>query len=143
MSCVIHRLGRVPYRQAWDWQQRLIKERFRDASLKNVCLMLEHPRVYTLGRGASMDNVRFDTTAPNSDFELIKVDRGGEVTYHGPGQLVVYPILNLTQGPFKKDLHWYLRQVEEVVIQTLGHFDIQGERVEGLTGVDISFSTNG
>ncbi|RHY23139.1 hypothetical protein DYB25_007168 [Aphanomyces astaci] len=134
MSCVIHRLGRVPYRQAWDWQQRLIKERFHDASLRSACLMLEHPRVYTLGRGASMANVKFDPSEP-SDFELIKVDRGGEVTYHGPGQLVVYPILNLSQAPFKKDLHWYLRQVEEVVIQTLGHFDIPGERVDGLTGV--------
>ncbi|KAF0719888.1 Aste57867_720 [Aphanomyces stellatus] len=135
MSCVVHRLGRVRYRQAWDWQQRLIKERFTDTNLPSACLMLQHSRVYTLGRGASLDNVKFDPSTTSDEFELIKVDRGGEVTYHGPGQLVVYPIFNLTQDPFKKDLHWYLRQVEQVVIETLGHFDIAGERVDGLTGV--------
>ncbi|CAK4081787.1 unnamed protein product [Aphanomyces euteiches] len=134
MACLVHRLGRVRYRDAWDWQQRLIKERFKDSTLKSTCLILQHPRVYTLGRGASLENVKFDPTA-TSDFELIKVDRGGEVTYHGPGQLVVYPIFNLTQAPFKKDLHWYLRQVEQVVIDTLDQFDIAGERVDGLTGV--------
>ncbi|OQR86721.1 octanoyltransferase [Achlya hypogyna] len=137
--CVVHRLGQVGYRQAWSWQQALLKERFRgDAPAPaDVCLMLQHPPVYTLGRGASLDHVKFDPMAETA-FELIKVDRGGEVTHHAPGQLVVYPIMNLTRAPFKKDLHWYLRQVEQVVIETLGAFDIAGERVDGLTGVWVS-----
>ncbi|KDO17770.1 hypothetical protein SPRG_16470, partial [Saprolegnia parasitica CBS 223.65] len=133
--CLVHRLGVVGYRQAWAWQQQLLKERFRAAEAPmDVCLMLQHPPVYTLGRGASLANVKFDPTKETA-FELIKVDRGGEVTHHAPGQLVVYPIFNLTRDPFKKDLHWYLRQVEEVVIDTLSAFDIAGERVDGLTGV--------
>ncbi|OQR91148.1 octanoyltransferase [Thraustotheca clavata] len=136
-KCIVHRLGLVSYRQAWNWQQQLVKERIRSGvspAPLDVCLMLQHPAVYTLGRGASWDNVKFDPSK-ESGFELIKVDRGGEVTHHAPGQLVVYPILNLTRDPFKKDLHWYLRQVEQVVIDTLQAFDIAGERVDGLTGV--------
>eukprot|EP00644_Phytophthora_capsici_P000319 jgi/Phyca11/560110/estExt2_Genewise1.C_PHYCAscaffold_40573 len=98
---------------------------------KDVVLIMEHPSVYTLGRGGTMENIKFDPEKEH--VKLVRVDRGGEVTYHGPGQVVVYPILDLTQH--KKDLHWYLRQVEEVVIRTLAKFDIKGERVDGLTGV--------
>ena len=79
-----------------------------------------------------MENIKFDPVK-DEHVKLVRVDRGGEVTYHGPGQVVVYPILDLSQH--KKDLHWYLRQVEEVVIRTLAKFDILGERVDGLTGV--------
>ncbi|KAG7398127.1 hypothetical protein PHYBOEH_011683 [Phytophthora boehmeriae] len=135
-KCVAYRLGSVDYETAWDWQKQLIQQRVLalrtgQSVEKDVALVLEHPTVYTLGRGGTMDNVKFDPE--KDDVKLVRVDRGGEVTYHGPGQVVVYPILDLTQH--KKDLHWYLRQVEEVVIRTLAKFDIQGERVDGLTGV--------
>ncbi|KAJ0398401.1 hypothetical protein ATCC90586_000692 [Pythium insidiosum] len=134
--CVAYRLGTVEYETAWDWQKALIQARVVAAREGNaidhdVVLVLEHPSVYTLGRGATMDNVKFDPAV--DDLKLIRVDRGGEVTYHGPGQVVVYPILDLSFH--KKDLHWYLRQVEEVVIRTLAHFEIEGRRVDGLTGV--------
>lgn len=135
-ECVAYRLGLVEYETAWDWQKKLIQERIAAARQEqpiahDAVLMLQHPSVYTLGRGATMDNVKFDPE--KDDCKLIRVDRGGEVTYHGPGQLVVYPILDLAH--YKKDLHWYLRQVEEVAIQTLAKIGIQGERVDGLTGV--------
>ncbi|CAI5726350.1 unnamed protein product [Peronospora effusa] len=135
-KCIAYRLGCVEYETAWDWQKQLIRHRvlaMRAGHVvdKDVVLVLEHPSVYTLGRGGSLDNIKFDPE--KEQIKLMRVDRGGEVTYHGPGQVVVYPILDLTQH--KKDLHWYLRQVEEVVIRTLAKFDIQGERVDGLTGV--------
>ncbi|GLD99975.1 hypothetical protein PINS_up008703 [Pythium insidiosum] len=135
-QCVAYRLGTVEYETAWDWQKQLIQSRIVAAREgrsidHDVVLVLEHPSVYTLGRGATMDNVKFDPAT--DDCKLIRVDRGGEVTYHGPGQVVVYPILDLNFH--KRDLHWYLRQVEEVVIQTLARFEIKGQRVDGLTGV--------
>uniref|UniRef100_M4B6W7 lipoyl(octanoyl) transferase n=1 Tax=Hyaloperonospora arabidopsidis (strain Emoy2) TaxID=559515 RepID=M4B6W7_HYAAE len=135
-KCATYRLGRVEYETAWAWQKQLIQQRVvamraGQSVDKDVVLVLEHPSVYTIGRGGSMDNIKFDPEKEH--VKLVRVDRGGEVTYHGPGQVVVYPILDLTHH--KKDLHWYLRQVEEVVIRTLAKFDIQGERVDGLTGV--------
>lgn len=138
-QCVAYRLGSVEYETAWDWQKQLIAQRVAAARDErappvrhDVALVLEHPSVYTLGRGATMANVKFDP-AVDTHLKLLRVDRGGEVTYHGPGQVVVYPILDLNHH--KRDLHWYLRQVEEVVIRTLARFDIRGERVDGLTGV--------
>ncbi|TDH64919.1 uncharacterized protein CCR75_000628 [Bremia lactucae] len=135
-KCVAYRLGRVDYETAWNWQKQLVQERVvamraRRTVKNDVVLIVEHPSVYTLGRSGSMENVKFDPKKEH--VKLVRVDRGGEVTYHGPGQIVVYPILDLTQH--RKDLHWYLRQVEEVVIRTLARFDILGERVDGLTGV--------
>ncbi len=82
----VYHLGQVPYETAWTWQHELIKERFRDGSLPDVVLSLEHPSVYTIGRGGSYDHVKFD--ADSKEHTLIKVDRGGEVTYHGPGKAV-------------------------------------------------------
>lgn len=135
-KCVAYRLGLVEYETAWMWQKELIQQRFvaqREGRPldHDVVLMLQHPSVYTLGRGATMDNVKFDVN--KDDCKLLRVDRGGEVTYHGPGQLVVYPILDLNY--YNKDLHWYLRQVEQVVIDTLAEVGIRGERLESLTGV--------
>lgn len=98
---------------------------------KDSLILLQHPPVYTLGQGADLRFLRFD---PNKcEHEIHRIERGGEVTYHCPGQLVGYPILDLHH--YQKDLHWYLRQLEEVLIQTLAHYTIKGERVEGMTGV--------
>ncbi|TYZ59381.1 hypothetical protein PybrP1_008649 [[Pythium] brassicae (nom. inval.)] len=137
-KCVAFRLGTVEYETAWQWQKDLIQQRVAAARAlappvaHDVALVLQHPSVYTLGRGGTMANVKFDPQV-DTHLKLLRVDRGGEVTYHGPGQVVVYPILDLNHHT--RDLHWYLRQVEEVVIRTLARFAIQGERVDGLTGV--------
>ncbi|MGB8701875.1 MAG: lipoyl(octanoyl) transferase LipB [Thermosynechococcaceae cyanobacterium] len=121
----------VPYQQAWDWQRRLVSDRLQHPESPEVLMLLEHPPVYTLGQGATLDYLHFDPEQPPA--EVYRTERGGEVTYHCPGQIVGYPILNLRH--FRPDLHWYLRQLEEVVIQTLKCYGLQGDRVPGLTGV--------
>ena len=96
-------------------------------------MLLEHPPVYTLGQGSSLDFLNFDPET--SPCELHRIERGGEVTHHAPGQLVGYPILNLERH--QKDLHWYLRQLEEVMIRCIAHYGLTATRIEGLTGVWI------
>jgi lipoyl(octanoyl) transferase len=126
----VYRLGLIPYQTAWDlqkqWQQKLIA----DPDHPDVLMLLEHPLVYTLGTGSSLEFVKFSADA---GYELHRSERGGEVTYHCPGQLVVYPILNLRRH--QMDLHWYLRQLEELVIRVLAGYGLSGERIPGLTGV--------
>jgi lipoyl(octanoyl) transferase len=129
--CWLYRLGSVPYDLAWQCQQALVDLRRQDPSLPDTLLLLEHPPIYTLGQGADEKFLKF---APNAQMPpVVRVERGGEVTYHCPGQLVGYPILNLRRH--RTDLHWYLRQLEEVVIRTLAVCEITAERLEGLTGV--------
>lgn len=129
--CLLNNLGLVPYCVAWEKQRSLFVERINNPSLDDVLLLLEHPPVYTLGQGASLDFLKFD---PKDDTaELYRVERGGEVTYHCPGQLIAYPILNLRH--YQQDLHWYLRQLEEVVIQVLQVLGLKGSRIPGMTGV--------
>lgn len=130
-NCWLYRLGVVPYETAWEWQKHWVSNRRHNADLPDVLALLEHPPVYTLGQGASEAFVKFVPSAHLP--RVIRVERGGEVTYHCPGQLVGYPILNLRRH--RSDLHWYLRQLEEVVIRTLRFFDIPGERLPQLTGV--------
>ncbi|MEG3840394.1 lipoyl(octanoyl) transferase LipB [Microcoleus sp. herbarium14] len=128
--CLLLDWGQMPYSQAWEIQQKLVQERRENPDLPDVLILLEHPPVYTLGQGAKLEFLKFDSeTAP----ELHRVERGGEVTYHCPGQLVGYPILNLRRH--QQDLHWYLRQLEEVLLRVLGVCGIKGERVPGMTGV--------
>jgi lipoyl(octanoyl) transferase len=131
--CQLYQEGIVPYTTAWEWQRSLVDDRRRDPNLQDVLLLLEHPPTYTLGQGASPEFLKFDPM--QVEWELHRVERGGEITYHCPGQLVGYPILNLTY--YQKDLHWYLRQLEEVLIRVLASYDLQGERLPGLTGVWI------
>jgi lipoyl(octanoyl) transferase len=123
--------GVVPYSVAWDWQRSLLEERIKDASLDDVLLLLEHPPVYTLGQGASLEFLKFNPS--EVAIEVHRVERGGEVTYHCPGQLVGYPILNLRH--YQQDLHWYLRQLEEVLIRLLASYGLKGDRITGMTGV--------
>lgn len=125
----------VPYKQAWEWQKSLVKDVEVDRNTVGTILLLQHPPVYTLGAGSTENNLLFDIDSPPAP--VYRTERGGEVTYHGPGQLVVYPILNLKA--LKPDLHWYLRSLEEVVMQTLDQVSgLQGKRVEGLTGVWVN-----
>ena len=129
--CRLINQGLVPYLLAWEQQQTFVAQRLEDPSLEDLLLLLEHPPVYTLGTGASLAFLRFDPEV--TPWEIHRVERGGEVTYHCPGQLVGYPILNLRH--YRPDLHWYLRQLEEVMIQVLKHYGLKGYRIDGLTGV--------
>ena len=131
-NCLVYVSDRpVPYLQAWEWQQNLVKQRQQAQNLDDILLILEHPQVYTLGQGSSWEFVKFNPE--RSDIEWHRVERGGEVTFHAIGQIVVYPILNLRH--YQQDLHWYLRQLEEVIILTLASYGLKGERIVGLTGV--------
>ena len=129
--CYLYNRELVSYSLAWDWQKKLLQERINDPKLNDALILLEHPPVYTLGQGASLNFVSFDID--KSNFEVYRVERGGEVTYHCPGQLVGYPILNLRY--YRQDLHWYLRQLEEVLIKVLAVYGLKGDRLRGLTGV--------
>lgn len=123
----------VPYGEAYAAQVE--RRRAVEADRKcNALFILEHPAVYTLGRGAHEENVLLDTgELAEMGIEVQEVDRGGDVTYHGPGQLVAYPILNL--GQWEKSIAWYLRSLEEVLIAVLADYGLQGERLPGFTGV--------
>ena len=127
-------LGTVPYEEALELQRSLARERISGAIPEDILLLLEHPPVVTLGRSAKARNL-----VSSADFlasrgvELFEVERGGDVTFHGPGQLVGYPIIDLKRH--KLDLHWYLRQVEEALIRTLAAYSIPAERNVGFTGV--------
>jgi lipoate-protein ligase B len=127
-------LGTVPYEEALELQRALARERISGEIPEDMLLLLEHPPVVTLGRSAKSRNL-----ISSADFlaskgvELFEVERGGDVTFHGPGQLVGYPIIDLKRH--KLDLHWYLRQVEEALIRTLAAYSIPAERSTGFTGV--------
>lgn len=123
--------GQVPYTTAWDWQRQRVQILQQSAGLADGLLLLTHPPVYTLGQGSDLGFLRFDPE--KTPYEIYRTERGGEVTYHGPGQWVGYPILNLKRH--RPDLHWYLRQLEQVLIDVLAILGLEGERIPGLTGV--------
>ncbi|HXF94633.1 MAG TPA: lipoyl(octanoyl) transferase LipB [Gemmatimonadales bacterium] len=120
--------GRVPYREALEWQRALARERIEGRLEHDVLLLLEHPPVITLGRGARAEHV-----VRPAGVEVVEIERGGDVTFHGPGQLVGYPILDLRRH--RPDLHWYLRQLEAALIRSLACLGIPAERRAGYTGV--------
>ena len=124
----VARCGRVPYEIALAWQEALVARRLDGGP--DVLLVLEHPPVYTLGRGA---DARFLGAAAEGDIPVVRVGRGGQVTYHGPGQLVGYPIVGLRD--LRPDVRWYVRGLEEVLIGALADLGIAAERRPGLTGV--------
>ena len=128
--CLLDNRGIVSYKKAWEYQRSLVAERINNPNLHDVLILLEHPAVYTLGTGSSLDFVKFD---PQAEFEIHRTERGGEVTYHCPGQLVGYPIINLRY--YQQDLHWYLRQLEEVIINTVANYGLNADRVPEFTGV--------
>ena len=143
-------LGHKDYKETWDYQEALFKEildikiknRREDAGLEtpNHFLFVEHPHVFTLGKSGDFDNLLVsekELEAKNATF--YKINRGGDITYHGPGQIVGYPILDLEN--FFTDIHKYLRLLEEMVIRTLAEYGLKAERSPGETGVWFDVGT--
>ncbi|CAI8182286.1 MAG: Octanoyltransferase [Prochlorococcus marinus str. MIT 9215] len=124
-------LDTVPFEEAWNWQREWQQRMLAKPQSLQAVWLLQHPSCYTLGRGASEANLLFDQDDPPMD--LHRIDRGGEVTHHMPGQLVAYPVLDLRRH--QTDLHWYLRQLEQVLIDVLAQLELPGERRDGLTGL--------
>ena len=143
-------LGLIDYQQAWDYQTQLFNESVaqkienRNLPLENqiitnnYLLFCEHPHVYTLGKSGKREHLLVsETELHNQGANYYEINRGGDITYHGPGQLVVYPILDLDH--FFTDIHKYMRLLEEAVIKTCADFEVQAGRIEGLTGVWLDF----
>jgi len=129
----VRHLGVVPYGDALELQRALAEDRIA-GRIPDTLLLLEHPPVITLGRGWKQSSLPMDADAlRRRGIEVFEIERGGDVTYHGPGQLVGYPIIDLQQH--KPDLHWYLRQLEATLIAALAAFAIPAERNSGYTGV--------
>ena len=149
-SILIKDLGVVDYKECWDYQEELfknivdIKIKNRRESLNkltsNYFLFVEHPHVYTLGKSGNMNNLLVsENELIKKDAKFYKINRGGDITYHGPGQIVGYPILDLDN--FFTDIHKYLRFLEEVIILTLNEYNLKASRNPGKTGVWLDVDT--
>jgi len=133
-SLLVADLGSMPYAEALALQRAVAKARISGEIDEDVLLLVEHPAVVTLGRSSKEKHLLASPALLASrGVELYEVERGGDVTFHGPGQVVGYPIVDLKRHT--KDLHWYLRQVEEGIIRAIAPFGIVGERSPGYTGV--------
>lgn len=145
--CAVHYLGLVPYPEAWQLQDRLAREIASGERLPTL-LLLEHPHTYTFGRSGQLQNLLWDDAElARRKISVLWVDRGGDVTYHGPGQLVGYPLIPLGKAGMQvnpqndtarlpqTDYIGYLRNLEEVLIRALSRLGVKGERLPGLTGV--------
>jgi lipoyl(octanoyl) transferase len=129
----IRDLGTVNYHESVDLQNRLVADR-KAGLIGDQLLFVEHPHVVTLGRNAHIDNVLASPEVLESTgIALHETNRGGDVTYHGPGQVVGYPILDLTG--YKRDVRWYVQSIERAIIGTLEEYGVHGEHIDGLTGV--------
>ncbi|MCB9592092.1 MAG: lipoyl(octanoyl) transferase LipB [Sandaracinaceae bacterium] len=131
----VHRLGPVPYGEAHELQERLVNARIRGA-IGDTLLLLEHPPVITLGRGAKEENVLLSPERLAAlGFEVHEIGRGGDVTYHGPGQIVGYPILDL--APDRKDVRRYVKDLEELMIRVAAGYGLEAARIDKLNGTWI------
>ena len=129
--CAIHWLGLVPYAEAWQLQEQLAGE-IAAGKRPPTLLLLEHPHTFTFGRRGRIENLLWDEAElARQGASVHWVDRGGDVTYHGPGQLVGYPIVLLS----RPDVHRFVRSIEAALIEALSQFGVSGARIEGLTGV--------
>jgi len=147
---IIKDLGNKDYKETWDYQESLFEEIVAQKTnnkangtnlpTTNYFLFVEHPHVYTLGKSGHIENLLIDEEGlKNKGATFYKINRGGDITYHGPGQIVGYPILDLEN--FFTDIHKYLRSLEEVIIRTLSDYGLKGERSEGETGVWLDVGT--
>ncbi len=132
----VHYLGRLPYEEAWALQRDLVDRR-KSGDIEDTLLLLEHDPVVTLGRDGRQDNLRRDETELKaSGIQLVESDRGGDVTFHGPGQVVGYPIIDLR--PDCKDVRRYVRYLEQTMMHTLAEYGLTAGRLEGAPGVWLS-----
>ncbi len=132
--CEVWRLGRVPYADAWALQDRLADERGRGGI--DRLLLLEHPHTYTLGSSAHEQHLLMPPEERERlGIDVFHVDRGGDITYHGPGQLVGYPIIQLERDTLRADFVGYVRRLEQVIIATLADYGVAAKPIKGLTGV--------
>lgn len=149
-TVLVKDLGTLDYKASWDLQEKLQKEIVAKKTAnrnsenptptENYLLLVEHPHVYTLGKSGDENHLLVNDDFLNKiNATYYKINRGGDITYHGPGQLVVYPILDLEN--FFTDIHKYLRLLEEVVIKILADYGLKGERSEGETGVWLDANT--
>ena len=147
---IIKDLGNKDYKETWDYQESLFEKIVTQKTnnkangttlpTTNYFLFVEHPHVYTLGKSGHIENLLIDEEGlKNKGATFYKINRGGDITYHGPGQIVGYPILDLEN--FFTDIHKYLRSLEEVIIRTLSDYGLKGERSEGETGVWLDVGT--
>ncbi len=150
---VIYRnLGKIDYKEAWDYQEKLFQETIavklenknlsedRQKETSNYLLFCEHPHVYTLGKSGNEENLLLNEEGlKQKNATFYKINRGGDITYHGPGQLVGYPVVDLDN--FFTDIHKYLRNLEEAIIRVLGDYGIIAGRIKGLTGVWLDHVT--
>ncbi len=126
-------LGLIPYSAWLDAQQQIVAAR-KAGEIEDVLVFCEHPHVITLGRSANRSNLlASENVLRQKGVQLFETNRGGDITYHGPGQVVGYPILNL--DPIKRDVHWYVRSLEEVMIRASSDFGVEAFRVTGKTGI--------
>ena len=122
-------LGQKPYKDVWNLQKKMQLKRL-NGDIGDVLILVEHDPVYTLGKNANPDHL---LQSRDRSIDVFNVERGGDITFHGPGQLVGYPILDLSN--YKKSVSWYMRSLEQLTIDVLYEFKISAKRVEGLTGV--------
>jgi lipoyl(octanoyl) transferase len=145
-----HFLGRIDYKTAWEFQEKLFQEGVQQKIAvrngestdlpKNHLIFCEHPHVFTLGKSGDRQHLLIDQTElDEKEAQFYQINRGGDITYHGPGQLVVYPIFDLEQ--FFTDIHKYMRFLEEAVIRLMAKFGVEGDRFEGMTGVWLEPTT--
>jgi len=132
-TCWLVELGLIAYGPAWELQRRLVEARKRGA-VPDVLLLCEHPHVITLGRNGKRENLRAgERVLAQQGVEFCATDRGGDITYHGPGQVMGYPILGLAEH--RRDVRWYVSQLEEVMIRASTDFGVAARRVEGMHGI--------
>ncbi len=149
-NVAVYDLGRKDYKETWDHQEQLFQQILdikinnrreeKEDITPNYLLFVEHPHVYTLGKSGDMDNLLLnEAQLETKGAKFYKINRGGDITYHGPGQIVGYPILDLEN--FFTDIHKYLRLLEEVMILTLADYGLKGTRSDGETGVWLDVGT--
>jgi len=126
---LIQNIGRKSYKAVWDLQKEMQQQRIR-GEIEDTLILVEHDPVYTLGKNADKDHL---LQSRDESVDVFNIERGGDITFHGPGQLVGYPILDLSN--YKKSVSWYMRTLEQVLIDTLIEFKIIAQRNDGLTGV--------
>jgi lipoyl(octanoyl) transferase len=149
-SVIVHDIGLIDYQEAWDFQEELFKATVdlkisnrkgsSEKRTSNHLLFCEHPHVYTLGKSGKASHLLLnEKELQDKNAIFYKINRGGDITYHGPGQIVAYPILDLEQ--FFTDIHKYMRLLEEAVIRTISAYGLKGGRIDGMTGVWLDAGT--